>query len=101
MVPAPGYLEQQPAAGASQVRAAGPHRSRAQEVEGGHDEKHRADERHGLQARVEAAECGEYRRLADVAKACADKSAIVLATALGGEHLAPDTAPTWKVVFVE
>jgi hypothetical protein len=36
-----------------------------------------------------------------VAKACADKSAIVLATALGGEHLAPDTAPTWKVVFVE
>ena len=52
-------------------------------------------------ANAKAVARGEYRRLADVAKACADKSAIVLATALGGEHLAPDTAPTWKVVFVE
>jgi hypothetical protein len=52
-------------------------------------------------ANVKAVARGEYRRLADVAKAYADKSAIVVATAAGGEHLAPDTAPKWKVVFVE
>ena len=44
---------------------------------------------------------GEYRRLAEVAKAYADRSATVLTTATGGEHLAPEAAPKWKVVFVE
>jgi hypothetical protein len=44
---------------------------------------------------------GEYRRLAEVAKAHGDKSAIMLTTAAGGEHLTPETAPKWKVVFVE
>jgi len=44
---------------------------------------------------------GEHRRLVEVAKAYADTSAIVLTTATGGEHLAPESAPKWKVVFVE
>ena len=44
---------------------------------------------------------GEYRRLADLAKAYADKSAIVLTTGTGGEALVPDAAPKWKVVFVQ
>jgi vancomycin permeability regulator SanA len=50
-------------------------------------------------ANVKAVARGEYRRLVDVAKAYADKSAIVLTTATGGEALAPDAAPKWKVVF--
>jgi hypothetical protein len=43
---------------------------------------------------------GEYRRLADLAKAYSDKSAIVLTTGTGGEALVPDAAPKWKVVFI-
>jgi len=52
-------------------------------------------------ANIKAVARGEYRRLADVARAYADTSAIVLTTAVGGEHLAPETAPKWKVVFVD
>jgi SanA protein len=44
---------------------------------------------------------GEYRRLADVAKAYGDTSATVITTAVGGDHLAPEAAPKWKVVFVQ
>jgi len=51
-------------------------------------------------ANVKAVARGEYRRLVEVAKAYADTSAIVLTTATGGEALAPDAAPKWKVVFV-
>jgi vancomycin permeability regulator SanA len=51
-------------------------------------------------ANVKAVARGEYRRLVEVAKAYADKAAIVLTTAAGGEALAPDAAPRWKVVFV-
>ena len=43
----------------------------------------------------------EYRRLAELAAAHPGTSAIVLTTAAGGEHLAPESAPKWKVVFVE
>jgi uncharacterized SAM-binding protein YcdF (DUF218 family) len=52
-------------------------------------------------ANVKAIGRGEFRRLADVAKAYADKSATVLTSAVGGDHLAPEAAPKWKVVFVE
>jgi vancomycin permeability regulator SanA len=52
-------------------------------------------------ANVKVVARGEYRRLADLAKANADKSATVLTTATGGEHLPPEAAPKWKVVFVE
>ena len=52
-------------------------------------------------ASVKAVARGEYRRLVEVARAYPDKSAIVLTTATGGEALAPDAAPKWKVVFVE
>ena len=52
-------------------------------------------------ASIKAVARGEHRRLVDVAKAYTDTSAIVLTTAVGGEHLAPETAPKWKVVFVE
>jgi vancomycin permeability regulator SanA len=52
-------------------------------------------------ASVKAVARGEYRRLVELAKAYADKSAIVLTTAAGGEALAPDAAPKWRVVFVE
>jgi len=52
-------------------------------------------------ANVKAVARGEYRRLVDVAKAYADTSAVVLTTATGGEHLAPEAAPKWKVLFVE
>ncbi len=52
-------------------------------------------------ANVKAVARGEYRRLLEVAKAYAGKSAIVLTTAVGGENLAPDAAPKWKVVFVQ
>jgi len=51
-------------------------------------------------ASVKAVARGEYRRLVEVAEAYADTSAIVLTTAAGGEHLAPESAPRWKVVFV-
>ena len=52
-------------------------------------------------ASVKAAARGEYRRLAELAAAHPGTSAIVLTTAAGGEHLAPESAPKWKVVFVE
>jgi len=52
-------------------------------------------------ASVKAAARGEYRRLVEVARAYPGTSAIVLTTAAGGEHLAPEAAPRWKVVFVE
>jgi len=52
-------------------------------------------------ANVKAVARGEYRRLVEVARAYPGKSAIVLTTATGGEALAPDAAPKWKVVFVE
>jgi hypothetical protein len=52
-------------------------------------------------ASVKAVARGEYRRLAEVARAYPDKSAIVLTTATGGEALAPDAAPKWKVVFIQ
>ncbi len=52
-------------------------------------------------ASLKAVGRGEYRRLADVAKAYAGTSATVITTAVGGEHLAPETAPKWKVVFVQ
>ena len=52
-------------------------------------------------ASVKAAARGEYRRLVEVARAYPDTSAIVLTTATGGEALAPDAAPKWKVVFVQ
>jgi len=50
---------------------------------------------------VKAAARGEYRRLAELAAAHPGTSAIVLTTAAGGQHLAPESAPKWKVVFVE
>ena len=52
-------------------------------------------------ANVKAVARGEHRRLAEVARAYPGTSAILLTTAAGGEALAPDAAPTWKVVFVE
>lgn len=52
-------------------------------------------------ANLKVAGRGEYRRLAAVAAAYPDKSAIVLTTAAGGESLAPHAAPKWKVVFVD
>ena len=52
-------------------------------------------------ASIRAAARGEYRRLAELAAAHPGTSAIVLTTAAGGDHLAPESAPKWKVVFVE
>jgi uncharacterized SAM-binding protein YcdF (DUF218 family) len=52
-------------------------------------------------AGVKAVARGEYRRLADLAKAYAGRSAIVLTTASGGGALPPESAPKWKVVVVE
>jgi vancomycin permeability regulator SanA len=52
-------------------------------------------------ANVKAVARGEHRRLIEVARAYAGKSAIVLTTAVGGEALQPDAAPGWKVVFVQ
>jgi vancomycin permeability regulator SanA len=52
-------------------------------------------------ASLKAVGRGEYRRLADVAKAYGDTSATVITTAVGGDHLAPEAAPAWKVVFVQ
>ena len=52
-------------------------------------------------ANLKVAGRGEYRRLRDLAAAYPDKSATVLTTAAGGESLAPDAAPKWKVVFVD
>ena len=51
-------------------------------------------------ADMKAVARGEHRRLVEVARAYPETSAIVLTTATGGEALAPDTAPKWKVVFV-
>ena len=52
-------------------------------------------------ANVKVVARGEYRRLAELARAYADKSAVVLTTASGGERLAPEAAPKWKMVFVD
>jgi len=52
-------------------------------------------------ANLKVAGRGEYRRLRDLAAAYPDKSAMVLTTAAGGESLAPDAAPKWKVVFIQ
>jgi hypothetical protein len=51
-------------------------------------------------ASIKSVARGEYRRLIEVARAYAGTSAIVITTAVGGEALAPDAAPRWKVVFV-
>jgi hypothetical protein len=52
-------------------------------------------------ANVKVVGRSEYRRLAALATAYADRSATVLTTAAGGESLAPDAAPKWKVVFID
>ena len=52
-------------------------------------------------ASVKAAGRGEYRRLVELARAYPDTSATVVTAAVGGEHLAPEAAPKWRVVFIQ
>lgn len=51
-------------------------------------------------ANVKVVARGESRRLAELARVYADKSAVVLTAAVGGDHLAPESAPKWKAAFV-
>ena len=52
-------------------------------------------------AGVKAAGRGEYRRLVELARAYPGTSATVVTAAVGGEHLAPEAAPKWRVVFIQ